>query len=98
MHSLAQLNVGFSASKLRSELPRLGQLLLLDDSGKQPSGRLLYLGTCRKVNSHNSAIAAVGGCSIECPLPRTLLPSAQPIADEGEVEIMRLATAMVGRQ
>jgi len=36
-----------------------GHLPPLDDSGKQPSERPLYIGTCRKANSHNSAIADV---------------------------------------
>ena len=35
-------------------------LLSLDDSGKQPSRRLLYLGTCWNANSHNSAYAVAG--------------------------------------
>jgi len=34
----------------RAELPPL------DDSGKLLPGRLLYLGTCRRANSHNSAL------------------------------------------
>ena len=39
----------------------------LDDSGKQPSDRLLYPGICRKANSHNTAIAA--GKNSSCLLP-----------------------------
>ena len=42
-----------------------GQLPPLDDSGKQSSERLLNSETCRKTNSHNSAIAAGGVASAE---------------------------------
>jgi len=37
-----------------------GHLLPFDDSGEQPSERPLYFETCRKVNSHFSASAAIG--------------------------------------
>jgi len=39
----------------------IGQLLSFDDSGKQPSERLLYFASCHRANAHNSARAAVGG-------------------------------------
>jgi hypothetical protein len=34
-----------------------GQLLSFDDSGKQPSERLLYFASCQRANAHNSARA-----------------------------------------
>jgi hypothetical protein len=34
-----------------------GQLLSFDDSGKQPSERLLYFASCQRANAHNSAKA-----------------------------------------
>jgi len=37
----------------------LGQKLLFDASGMQPIKRLLYFGTRRKANSHNSAFADI---------------------------------------
>jgi hypothetical protein len=40
-------------------LAAIGQLLPFDDSGEQPSERPLYFETCRKVNSHFSALADV---------------------------------------
>jgi len=42
-----------------SNLAPVGQLPPLDDSGKRPSKRLLYLGTYPKANSRNSNIAAL---------------------------------------
>ncbi|SBT10941.1 hypothetical protein PROAA_80002 [Candidatus Propionivibrio aalborgensis] len=41
------------------KLSQFGHEQPLDASGKQPSKRLLYLGTCRKSNSRDSAIALV---------------------------------------
>jgi hypothetical protein len=32
----------------------VGQLLSFDDSGKQPSERLLYFVSCQRANAHNS--------------------------------------------
>ena len=49
----------------RAPLSTSGQLLPLNDSGKQSSDRLLRPGTCRKTNSHNSASAVIGGEPIE---------------------------------
>ena len=37
-----------------TESSQFGHDLPLNDSGKLPSGRLLYLGTCRKANSHTT--------------------------------------------
>ena len=34
----------------------IGQLPPFDDSGKQPSERLLYFEICLRANSHNSAL------------------------------------------
>ncbi len=55
-------SVGFLA---QGHTHPIGQLLPLNDSGKQPSERLLRPGTCRRTNSHNSAITVVGACSVE---------------------------------
>lgn len=38
----------------------IGQLSSFDHAGMQPSERPLQFGTCRKGNSHNSALAAIG--------------------------------------
>jgi hypothetical protein len=44
---------------LRHAWSAFGQLPPLDASGKQPPERLLYSGTSRKTNSHNSANAVI---------------------------------------
>jgi hypothetical protein len=55
-----------------------GQLAPFDDSGKQSSERLLHSETCRKTNSHNSAIPADDVYSIEWSLWYTL-PTLAPL-------------------
>ena len=47
-----------------------GQLLPVANSWLQSSGRLLYFGSCRKANSHYSAIAVAGALSRPSPLCR----------------------------
>jgi len=48
-----------TATTPRRPLGQVGQELPFDDSGKQPTERLLCFGTCRKANSHISAIAVI---------------------------------------
>jgi hypothetical protein len=47
---------------------QFGQLLPLVVSTKPPQERLLHFETCQMVDSHNSAIAAVGVGSVEWPV------------------------------
>ena len=42
----------------------IGHLPPFDDSGKQPSERLLHFRTCLKASAHNSAITDAGLCSL----------------------------------
>jgi hypothetical protein len=57
-------------------LHSLGQLLPLNDSGKQSSTRLLPPGTCRKTNSHNSAKTAIRSLA---PIGRQYVGQSQPL-------------------
>jgi hypothetical protein len=61
----ARSSGSFNGRFMEGLLPKVdstgsGQLRSFDDSGKQPSERLLYFASCQRANAHNSAEDDVG--------------------------------------
>ena len=51
---------GLDANEIIRLTSAIGQLRTVTNPWAQSSGRLLYFGSCRKANSHNSAEADLG--------------------------------------